>query len=158
MTFRSTGDMPAPKGLSADGRLTLYNDFGETTELAYNSDTLKVTWDNDATGWWSKRQFKKMSQDWPWYRYNVGLLFERPQTQGEYTVTYCDKPVATVFLLEKPAPKLPPASPIKRAQGIGQPAAKTSNNPLAYFDILIDAHGLLTPVMALEFSKAIEKS
>ncbi|GAB4193516.1 MAG: hypothetical protein Kow00105_07690 [Phycisphaeraceae bacterium] len=143
ITFQSyyaTGDMPAAKGLSADGRIELFNDYGSTVDMHYKGNTLDVVWDHEAQGWWTMSRYEEPSHDWPWYRYHFALLFERPQAAGKYTLTYAGKPVATFRLDEKPPLKIPPASPIKRANQPGRFTPQINpNNPLSYFDILLDA-------------------
>lgn len=136
-----TADMPPSKGLNARGEIEMFNDQGSTVDMKFDGGVLNVKWDSDASGWWSKKKYKKMSQDWPWYRYEFGLLFKRPQAAGYYHVTYCGKKVGKIFLEEMRVAKAPPTSPIKRAnqQGQGTQGGGSSNNPLAYFDVMIDA-------------------
>ncbi len=135
-----SADMPPSKGLSANGEIEMFNDQGTTVDMKYDGGTLNVEWDPDASGWWSKKKYDQMSQDWPWYRYEFGLLFKRPQPAGYYYVTYCGKKVGKIFLDEMRLPKPPPTSPIKRVNAQGQGGQGGSgNNPLAYFDVLIDA-------------------
>ncbi len=132
------GDYPAGKGLSANGKIKLTNHAGTSVNMAYEGDTLNVDWDADASGWWAKGKYKHMSQPSPWYRYEFGLLFERPDAGGDYQLTYCDQHVATVSIEPAPPPKVPAVSPIKRAQGQGKPAVNP-NNPLSYFTMIADA-------------------
>jgi hypothetical protein len=136
-----SADAPPSKGLTANGKIEAFNDQGATVDMDYDGGVLNIAWDHDASGWWSKRRFDKMSSDYPWYRYEFGLLFKRPQAAGYYQVTYCDKKVAKIFLEEKPVTRPPTVSPIKRAkaQGQGGQGGTATNNPLAYFDVLTDA-------------------
>lgn len=141
ITFTSSysyGDNPPAKGLNATGKLKLTNDAGTIVNMNYNGGTLNVDWDPDASGWWSKRRFDHYTQPSPWYRYHVGLLFERPDAGGDYRLTYCGKDVATVSIDPLPPPKTIGVSPIKRVNSKNKPA-KSSNNPLAYFTVLADA-------------------
>lgn len=136
----STGDYPAAKGVSADGRLELYNDRGATVDMHYKGSTLDVVWDHGSSGYWTKRRYEEPTHDWPWHRYEFGLLFERPQVAGRYDLKYCGKTVASFRLDELKGLKLPPLSPLKQAKlPRGQNPVATSNNPLVYFDILIHA-------------------
>ncbi len=136
----STGDMPAAKGLYANGRIKVFNDAGDDANLVYEGGTLTIKWDAGDEGWWSKDKFRRQSQMNPYYRYNFGLLFERPRGGGDFDITYCDKVVASVYFEPLPQPKLPPVSPIKSANSNAQPNPPT-NNPLAYFKVLSDARG-----------------
>lgn len=137
----STGDFAAATGVRAEGRLELYNDRGATVDMYYKDDTLDVSWDDDAQGWWTKRRYEEPTHDWPWHRYEFALLFERPQSAGRYQLTYVGSTVATFRLDEMPGLKAPPVSPMKRvtSQQQANNPLKTSNNPLVYFEILADA-------------------
>lgn len=134
-----TQDMPAAKGLHADGKIEMFNDQGATVDLNYGGGSLNIKWDHDASGWWSKKRYKKMSSDWPWFRYEFGLLFKRPPDAGYYNIMYCDKKVGKIFLEEMRQSKPPPTSPVKRANQQGGSGGSASNNPLGYFDVLVDA-------------------
>lgn len=135
-----SSDMPAAKGLYASGEIEMFNDQGATVDMKYDGGTLEIDWAPDASGWWSKARYKKTSSDYPWYRYELGLLFKRPTDAGYYKVMYCGKKVARIFLEEMRVPKPPGISPIKRANQQGQGGQGGSgNNPLAYFDVLVDA-------------------
>lgn len=137
----STGEFAAAKGISAEGRLELFNDRGATVDMYYKSDTLEVSWDADAEGWWTKNRYEEPTHDWPWHRYEFALLFKRPQSAGRYELSYCGSTVATFRLDEMPGLKPPPVSPMKRvtSQQQANNPLKTSNNPLVYFEILADA-------------------
>lgn len=143
----STGDVPAPKGLYADGRIKRFNDAGDTATMRYEGGTLSIEWDADDEGWWSKKKYTRKTEVSPWHRYNFGLLFERPKTGGDFDITYCDKVVASVYFDPLPQPKPPAVSPVKRANSSAQPAAPSSN-PLTYFKVLADArnqaHGIVS--------------
>ena len=134
------GDGPTPKGLSATGRIKVFNDEGDSANLEYEGGTLKVKWDPGDEGWWSKKKYRHQSQPNPYHRYNFGLLFERPKGGGNFDITYCDKVVASVYFEPLPQPKPPPVSPIKSANSTAQHGPPT-NNPLAYFQVLSDARG-----------------
>ena len=142
-SFYATGDMPAVKGLSGEGRLEVFNDLGATVDMYYKGDDLEISWDTKSTGWWSMGRYEQPSSDWPWYRYEFALLFERPQKAGYYNITYRGSKLGKIFLEDKPVPKPPPVSPIKRArirQQGGSSAGGSSNpNPLDYFTLLAEA-------------------
>lgn len=137
----ATGDFAAATGLSAEGRLELFNDRGATVDMYYKNGTLDVSWDRDASGWWAKNRYEEPTHDWPWHRYEFALLFKRPQSAGRYQLTYVGSTVATFRLDEMPGLKPPPVSPMKRftSQQQANNPLKTSNNPLVYFQILADA-------------------
>ena len=137
-SYYSTGDYPSPTGLNAEGKLEVFNEQGATVDMFYTGGSLDVKWDSDSTGWWTRKRYDETSHDWPWYRYEFGLLFERPQAGGKYNITYRDSKVGTIYLEDKPVPKPPPVSPIKRVKNPGSNNIDP-NNPLAYFEILADA-------------------
>jgi len=144
ITFYSSyaiGDFPAGKGLAANGTLKLTNHAGTKVSMNYTGDTLDIDWDPDASGWWSKSKYEQTSHFSPWHRYDLSLLFERPVAGGEFQLTYCGKPVATLWIDPTPAPKIPGVSPMKRTKSNGSHATTgiNINNPLAYFDILHEA-------------------
>ncbi len=139
-SYYATGDMPAIKGLNGEGRIEVFNGQDDTVDMYYKGTDLEVSWDPNSSGWWAMSRYKQPSSDWPWYRYEFSLLFERPQTAGYYHVTYRGSKLGKIFLEEKKQPKPPPLSPIKTAAGQGQSAGGSGNpNPLDYFTLLAQA-------------------
>jgi prepilin-type processing-associated H-X9-DG protein len=125
--FYSKGDLPPPKGLSANGNLTITNDDGAEVDFDYRGGTLVMTWSPDATGWWGKTRYKKLTQMSPWYRYRFALIFERPAGRGKLQLSYCDVPIATISPSQ--------ASPAEPSDKSKYAATKASKSPLAYFSI-----------------------
>ena len=141
-SFYATGDMPAAKGLSGEGRLEVFNDLGATVDMYYKGGNLEVSWDTKSTGWWAINSYRQGTESWPWFRYEFSLLFERPQKAGYYNITYCGSKLGKIFLEDKPVPQPPPISPIKLAkqhQQGGQAGGSSNPNPLDYFTLLADA-------------------
>ncbi len=149
-SFYSTGSMPAPKGLSATGKLTLNPPMGNgaaspgAIEMDYRGDSLHATWPADATGWWTKSRWTRLSRFEPWYRYKFGILFPRPAMGGKCVLVYCDQAIATIKVPDMPAPPQPVShtpglvapSPMKGLQHTNQPPP---SNPMTYLTLLAEA-------------------
>ena len=135
-SYYSYGEFTAPKGVYGEGRLKLSNVHGLSVDMDYDHSTLEVDWDRDATGWWSRRDYRYVTHTNPWHRYELTLLFKRPANGGLCELTYCDKPVATFRLYPTPELRTPAASPIKGSS----PTSQTpTNNPLEYFSLMAEA-------------------
>ncbi len=154
---RSYDGMPGADGVFAYGELdtTHPDDANFNVQHRYEGGQLTVDWADGDSGRWAKGRFKKYSNLSPWYRYEFGLLFEpssNTPVAGTYDLHYAGKKLSTVKIAEpqtptttvasgggtgKP-PKPPAVSPIKLQQGVPSHRKINPNNPLSYFDILIE--------------------
>ncbi len=155
---RSYQGMPPGDGVFAEGELNTSHprDTAFTVQHQYNFDELVVDWADGDEGRWAVSSYKQHSDMSPWYRYKFGLLFqpESGTPEGKYDLVYCGQPISTVHL-EAPrsasanvasnssnaagSGKPPPVSPIKTQQGVPSNRQINPNNPLSYFDILLEA-------------------
>ncbi|MCC6683226.1 MAG: hypothetical protein IT445_20205 [Phycisphaeraceae bacterium] len=149
-SYYSTGSMPSTKGLYATGKLTLAPALGHgaafpgSIEMDYRGDSLHASWPAEATGWWTKARWTRLSRLEPWYRYKFGLLFPRPSIGGKCALVYCDQQVATIKVPDMPAPPQPVShtpgmvapSPMKGLQHTNQPPP---SNPMTYLSLLAEA-------------------
>lgn len=139
---RSVNGTPAPKGLTATGRLRMTHPQapGLRVDADYQGAFLTVNWNAGAQGQWSESRIVEKTKTSPFDRYDFALLFPRPVEGGKYTLSFAGRDIGTVKLSRAKQPSAPAPSPIaSNRPGGPQPASKNSNSPLAYFDILRDA-------------------
>ncbi|MEM7626984.1 MAG: hypothetical protein AAF333_15420 [Planctomycetota bacterium] len=141
---RSFNGMPAAKGLTATGRLTMTHPQapGLRVDADYQGAFLTVDWNRGAQGQWSESRIVESTKASPFDRYEFALLFPRPVDGGKYTLSFAGRDIGTVRLARAKQPSAPTPSPIaSNRPGGPQPTSKNSNSPLAYFDVLRDAKG-----------------
>ncbi|MEL7089332.1 MAG: hypothetical protein AAGL98_12980, partial [Planctomycetota bacterium] len=141
---RGSNGVPAPKGLTATGQLTMTHPQapGLRVDADYQGAFLTVGWNAGAQGQWSESRIVEKTKTSPFERYDFALLFPRPQDGGKYTLSFAGRDIGTVKLSRAKQPNAPTPSPIaSNRPGGPQPASKNANSPLAYFDILRDAKG-----------------
>lgn len=162
---RSYGGQPAAPGVFAEGELRTThpqaNDFGVSHR--YVGDEVVVDWDEADQGRWSRERMSRFSEMSPWYRYEFGLLFRPAEGDldalaGRFAVRFAGRELAEVTIdgpdgssasdgstasptttAGAPSGGGGPVSPIKRQQGVPSTRTINPNNPLSYFDILLES-------------------
>ncbi|MEM8781841.1 MAG: hypothetical protein AAGE65_03205 [Planctomycetota bacterium] len=156
---RSYDGFPATPGVHATGELTTTHAAapGFVIEHRYTGDAVTVDWDDADQGRWATSDIRKHADLSPYYRYKFGLLFVPEEgggpVGGRYMVRYAGRELATVDIASGGAASPPagggassaatskpsPVSPIRRQQGAPSGRPINPNNPLAYFDILLES-------------------
>ncbi|MEM7576570.1 MAG: hypothetical protein AAF328_03760 [Planctomycetota bacterium] len=170
---RSYDGMPAMPGVSATGQLTTTHPAapGFAVEHRYHGGSVTVDWDDVDEGRWAKGRIREHADMSPYHRYKFGLLFLPPEdggpVGGRYAVRYAGRALATVEIASGAAVSTQvasgtgtgsgasggasgpsPVSPIRRQQGAPPTRQINPNNPLSYFDILLESRDRARGIVA----------
>lgn len=145
---QSYGGMPAAKGLTGTGQLSIDDPNGIKVDYDYKGGELVVDYDDQSTAWWAKPNFKKPTSMSPWARFEFGLLFERPAQDGKYELVYCDIPLRTVKIVGTAGPAKTAAKTQPQPVATAPAKQRNPNNPLTYFSLLADGRDKARGIVA----------
>lgn len=172
---RSYDGMPASPGVYATGELTTTHPTapGFVVEHRYDGGDVTIDWEDTDQGRWAKDRVKNFADMSPYHRHKFGLLFVPPEdggpVGGKYAVRYAGRELTTVDIeAGSSAPTAvasgsgsgsgagagagpsgrSPVSPIRRAAGAPPTRTINSNNPLSYFDILLESRDRARGIVA----------
>lgn len=94
---RKLFDQPGVTGVTGNGELVQKDPYsGMSLKYNYQGGSMEVSWAGPAAAWWSSDQYTMAAAVSPFSRYDIYLLYKRPQTTSNMVVKVNNRIVGTL--------------------------------------------------------------